>query len=107
MLAGKATWDIHLWPQTAMVGLCGCCADSGDFGSGWTELRVGVSLPRRSREHGNNARDLVAAGWHEGRRLGPALRCARDLESSGLSRLDELIWLEQEFPKQVAVILPC
>jgi len=26
------------------------------------------------------ARDLIAAGWHEGRRLGAALRRARDLE---------------------------
>ena len=52
------------------------------------------------------ARDLIAAGWHEGRRLGPALRRARDLESSGLSRADVLVQLEQEFPKQLAVILP-
>jgi RNA-splicing ligase RtcB len=52
------------------------------------------------------ARDLVAAGWHEGRRLGPALRRARDLESTGLARADVLAQLEQEFPKQLAVILP-
>lgn len=52
------------------------------------------------------ARDLVAAGWHEGRRLGPALRRARDLESTGLARADVLARLEQEFPKQLAVILP-
>src|SRR5215204_4278825 len=52
------------------------------------------------------ARDLIAAGWHEGRRLGPALRRARDLESSGLPRPGVLIQLEAEFPKQLTVILP-
>ena len=52
------------------------------------------------------ARDLIAAGWHEGRRLGPALRRARDLESSGLERSVVLAQIEQEFPKQLAVILP-
>jgi tRNA-splicing ligase RtcB len=52
------------------------------------------------------ARDLIAAGWHEGRRLGPALRRARDLESTGLARADVLTALEAEFPKQLAVILP-
>ena len=52
------------------------------------------------------ARDLIAAGWHEGRRLGPALRRARDLESSGLSRELVLIELEKEFSKQLPVILP-
>lgn len=52
------------------------------------------------------ARDLVAAGWHEGRRLGPALRRARDLESSGLPRAEVLARLEREFPKQLPVILP-
>lgn len=52
------------------------------------------------------ARDLIAAGWHEGRRLGPALRRARDLESTGLPRSDVLTRLEAEFPKQLAIILP-
>jgi hypothetical protein len=52
------------------------------------------------------ARDLIAAGWHEGRRLGAALRRARDLESTGLARTDVLSALEVEFPKQLAVILP-
>ena len=52
------------------------------------------------------ARDLIAAGWHEGRRLGPALRRARDLESSGLSHELILAELEKEFPKQLPVILP-
>ena len=51
-------------------------------------------------------RDLIAAGWHESRRLGPALRRARDLESTGLERADVLARLEAEFPKQLAVILP-
>lgn len=52
------------------------------------------------------ARDLVAAGWHEGRRLGAALRRARDLEAAGLARADVLTALEAEFPKQLPVILP-
>lgn len=52
------------------------------------------------------ARDLIAAGWHEGRWLGPALRRARDLESTGLARADVLTTLEAEFPQQLAVILP-
>ncbi|HVZ64141.1 MAG TPA: RtcB family protein [Opitutaceae bacterium] len=52
------------------------------------------------------ARDLIAAGWHEGRRLGAALRRARDLESTGLARADVLTALEAEFPKQLPVILP-
>ena len=51
------------------------------------------------------ARDLLAAGWPEGRRLGEALRRARDLESSGLPRPDVLGQLETEFPKQVALRL--
>mgnify|MGYP001766408278 CR=1 FL=1 len=52
------------------------------------------------------ARDLIAAGSHEGRRLGAALRRARDLESTGLARADVLTALEAEFPKQLPVILP-
>ena len=52
------------------------------------------------------ARDLIAAGWHEGRRLGPALRRARDLETSGLDRGQVLVQLEAEFPKQLIVALP-
>lgn len=52
------------------------------------------------------ARDLIAAGWHEGRRLGPALRRARELEAGGLAREAVLVALEREFPKQLAVILP-
>ena len=52
------------------------------------------------------ARDLVAAGWHEGRRLGPALRRARELEAAGLTRHALLAQLEAEFPKQLAVLLP-
>ena len=52
------------------------------------------------------ARDLIAAGWHDGRRLGPALRRARDLKATGLSRTDVLTALEGEFPKQLPVILP-
>ncbi len=52
------------------------------------------------------ARDLVAAGWHEGRRLGAALRRARDLETSGLDRATVFAQLEAEFPKQLIVALP-
>ncbi|WP_414663454.1 RtcB family protein [Horticoccus sp. 23ND18S-11] len=52
------------------------------------------------------ARDLVAAGWQEGRRLGAALRRARDLEASGLARSAVLIALEAEHPKQVPLLLP-
>lgn len=52
------------------------------------------------------ARDLIAAGWHEGRRLGGALRRARELEASGLPREQLLAQLETEYPKQLPVILP-
>ncbi|MDF9832792.1 tRNA-splicing ligase RtcB [Ereboglobus sp. PH5-5] len=52
------------------------------------------------------ARDLIAAGWHEGKRLGPALRRARELEASGLPRAHMLAQLEAEFPKQLIVALP-
>ena len=52
------------------------------------------------------ARDLIAAGWHEGRRLGAALRRARDLESEGMPRAVLLERLEDEFPKQLMVALP-
>jgi len=52
------------------------------------------------------ARDLIAAGWSEGRRLGAALRRARDLETTGLSHHDVFVLLEKEFPKQVEVISP-
>jgi hypothetical protein len=53
------------------------------------------------------ARDLIAAGWPEGRqRLGPALRRARELEASGLARAAVLTQLEQEMPKQVTLVLP-
>jgi hypothetical protein len=52
------------------------------------------------------ARDLIMAGWQEGRRLGAALRRARELESAGVAREQVLIDLEQEFPKTVALFLP-
>jgi hypothetical protein len=51
------------------------------------------------------ARDLIAAGWHEGRRLGAALRRARQLEAEGLHRETLLVKLEEEFPKQLVVAL--
>lgn len=50
------------------------------------------------------ARDLLAAGWSENRRLGAALRRARELEASGLERAVALAQLEQEFPKTVPLI---
>ncbi|MDR0536105.1 MAG: RtcB family protein [Puniceicoccales bacterium] len=52
------------------------------------------------------ARDLLTAGWLEGPRLGPALRRAHELETTGLDR--ELVFarLEQEFPKQPPLIQP-
>ncbi|WP_221032666.1 RtcB family protein [Actomonas aquatica] len=52
------------------------------------------------------ARDLIAEGWHEGKRLGAALRRARELESGGVERAALLAQLEQEFPKQLIVALP-
>jgi len=54
------------------------------------------------------ARDLIAAGWHAGRRLGAALRRARELEaaSAGIPREQLLAQLETEFPKQLIVALP-
>ena len=51
------------------------------------------------------ARDLIAAGWHEGRRLGGVLRRARELEETGLDRTVVLEQLEKEFPKQLVVAL--
>ena len=51
------------------------------------------------------ARNLIAAGWHEGRRLGAALRRARQLEAEGLGRAGLLEKLEEEFPKQLIVAL--
>lgn len=51
------------------------------------------------------ARELIAAGWQESPRLGLALRRARELESTGLSRELVLSELENEFPKQLPQIL--
>ena len=52
------------------------------------------------------ARDLLAAGWLEGPRLGSALRRARELDATGLDRALIFARLEQEFPKQPPLILP-
>jgi tRNA-splicing ligase RtcB len=52
------------------------------------------------------ARDLVAAGWAEGPRLGAAVRRARELERTGVPRADVLTALEVEFPKRPVVIEP-
>lgn len=46
-------------------------------------------------------RDLVAVGWHPGKRLGAALRRGIELEASGLPRAAALAALELEFPKQL------
>jgi len=45
------------------------------------------------------ARDLIAAGWPEGPRLGTALRRGRELEASGLTRDAVLAQLASELPK--------
>lgn len=50
------------------------------------------------------ARDLLAAGWQEGPRIGKALRRARELEQSGLERTALLEQLETEFPKVLPLI---
>jgi len=52
------------------------------------------------------AADLILAGWHAGRRMGAALKRARELEGLGLSRAAVLTALEAEFPKQLPIILP-
>src|SRR4051812_23533512 len=51
-------------------------------------------------------RDLLAAGWQEGRRLGAALRRARELETTGLDRATVFAQLEGEFPKELPKVLP-
>jgi tRNA-splicing ligase RtcB (3'-phosphate/5'-hydroxy nucleic acid ligase) len=52
------------------------------------------------------ARDLLAAGWTEGRRLGAVLRRARELEAAGLPREDVLVRLEAEHPREVRLAEP-
>ncbi len=51
-------------------------------------------------------RDLLAAGWQEGKRLGAVLRRARELEKTGLSHERVFAQLEQDFPKQTPLIAP-
>jgi RNA-splicing ligase RtcB len=51
-----------------------------------------------------NARDLLAAGWTEGPRLGAALRRARELDAAGLDRGPILAQLEQEFPSPTLLV---
>jgi tRNA-splicing ligase RtcB (3'-phosphate/5'-hydroxy nucleic acid ligase) len=51
-------------------------------------------------------RDLLAAGWEEGPRIGAAVRRARALEAAGLPREEVFGQLEQEFPKALPVVLP-
>lgn len=52
------------------------------------------------------ARDLLAAGWQEGPRIGAALRRARELEASGVPRDVLLVQLENEFPKTAPRLMP-
>ncbi len=52
------------------------------------------------------ARELIAAGWPEGERLGAILRRARELDATGLARPDLLARLEAEFPFELPAILP-
>jgi len=52
------------------------------------------------------ARDLIRAGWEEGPQLGAALRRARELEGSGLSRDAALAELEREHPKRPVRLEP-
>lgn len=51
-------------------------------------------------------RDLLAAGWPEGRRLGDVLRRARNLELTGMDRATVLTQLAAEFPKEVLLVEP-
>lgn len=44
-------------------------------------------------------RDLLAAGWAEGRRLGTVLRRARELQATGLDREGVFAALEVDYPK--------
>lgn len=50
------------------------------------------------------ARDLLAAGWVESRRLGHTLRRARELEAAGIERVAVLAQLEMEWPKTMALL---
>ena len=49
------------------------------------------------------ARDLIAAGWAEGRRFGTILRRARELQATGLDLPGILAALEVDYPKQPVV----
>jgi tRNA-splicing ligase RtcB len=46
------------------------------------------------------ARDLIAAGWQEGRRLGTILRRARELQATGLDQAGVFAAIEVDYPKQ-------
>lgn len=46
------------------------------------------------------ARDLIAAGWHEDRRLGSVLRRARELQATGLDNEGVFAALEVDYPKE-------
>ena len=47
------------------------------------------------------ARDLLAAGWHEGPQFGSVLKRARELENTGLDRAGVFAALEADYPKRV------
>jgi len=52
------------------------------------------------------ARDLIAAGWKEGPGIGSAVKRARFLAATGLSREAVLQKLDEEFPKDSPVLVP-
>ena len=49
------------------------------------------------------ARDLIAAGWREDRRMGAVLKRARELQATGLDVDGVLAALEADYPKQAQV----
>ena len=89
---------------------------SANEGVGWYRLILGNFAPSclgkmpdtndTSMPTEIKARELLAAGWVEGPRLGAALRRARELDATGLDRESIFARIEQEFPKQPLPILP-
>src|SRR5687767_691194 len=49
------------------------------------------------------ARDLLAAGWHEDRRLGSILKRARELQATGLAADGVFAALEVDYPKHAVL----
>src|SRR5262245_59505616 len=50
------------------------------------------------------ARDLLAAGWPEGRRLGSVLKRARELQATGLDLAGVFATLEVDYPKNAQLV---